>query len=234
MQYIKFPMQYMNITQGVNGSYSHKGLLAIDNAGKDGGRDGAFAPFDCVIKRVWKPSGTVWVQSQKKVKFADGTTDYCVVSFTHDNYTDDLKVGQKIKQCVVFYQEGTQGQATGNHVHIEVARGKFTGNGWHQNEYGGWAINNGIHPTKAFFIDGVEIIDGFGYKWVKMEDLMYKGKTAKFWHDEVVRRGKWIDKISKTVSANGKSQFVKKISNITKEAKSVNKIVDTIKKRGKK
>lgn len=171
MQYIKFPMKYMNITQGVNGSFSHKGLLAIDNAGKNGGIDNVFAPFDGVIKRIWHGSNTVWLESTSKVKFADGKTDYCTASFTHDNNVTNLKVGQKIKQGQVFYQEGTFGNATGNHVHIDVARGKFTGNGWHQNKYGGWEINNAIHPEKAFFVNGVTIINGFGYKWKKYKEV---------------------------------------------------------------
>lgn len=169
-QYVKFPMNYMNITQGVNGSYSHRGLFAIDNAGKDSGKDNAFAPFDCIIKRIWNGSHTVWVESTSKVQFADGTIDYCTMSLTHDNYVADLREGQKLKQGQVFYQEGDFGNATGNHVHIEVARGKFTGNGWHQNQYGNWAINNGIDPWKAFFVNGVGIINGFGYPWKKYKE----------------------------------------------------------------
>lgn len=170
-QYIKFPMEYMNITQGVNGSYSHQGSNAIDNAGKDTGIDNAFAPFDGIIKKIWPYSNTVWIESVKPVKFADGTTGFCTVSLTHDNDVKNLKIGQKVKQGEVFYQEGTRGNANGNHVHIEVAKGKFTGTGWYKNKYGNWVLNNGIRPEKAFFINGVKVINDYKYNWKKYEEV---------------------------------------------------------------
>ena len=53
-EYAMFPMEYMNITQGVNGSFSHSGTNAIDIAGKDSGIDTAYAPFTGVVKRIYQ------------------------------------------------------------------------------------------------------------------------------------------------------------------------------------
>jgi len=75
-----FPMKYMNITQGVNGSYSHKGTNAIDLAGKDSKIDNVFAPFTGIIKKIYTKNGNfVWLESCDKVQYADGTIDYMTV-----------------------------------------------------------------------------------------------------------------------------------------------------------
>lgn len=169
MQYIKFPMKYLNITRGY-GVASHRYSYAIDNAGKDTGIDNVYAPYDGFIKKIWPNGNTVWLESTSKVKFANGATDYCTTSYTHDNIVSNLRVGQKIKQGQVFYQEGTAGNATGNHIHLEVARGKFTGTGWHQTPDGLWAINNGIKPESAFYINGVTVKNSGGYKWKKYKE----------------------------------------------------------------
>lgn len=175
MQKAIFPMYNMRITQGY-GSGSHKGTYAIDNAGVNSGIESAYAPFDGVIKKVWKNGNTVWLESLDKVKYADGSEDYAVVSFTHDNAVDDLSVGQMVKQGTIFYQEGTAGQATGNHIHIECGYGKFYAQGWYLNEYGIWTINNKCKPEDMFFVNGINIINGWGYNWkyFKEEDMLTK------------------------------------------------------------
>jgi len=164
MQKILFPMPTMNITTGIN-ELSHRDSLAIDCAGEDRGIDNVHAPFTGIIKKIWPNGNTVWLESTQIVLFANGVQDYATCAFTHDNFVGDLRVGQVINQGQVFYQEGTAGNATGNHIHLEVARGKFTGSGWRTNSIGTWVLNNQIEPWKAFWLDNVRIINGHNYSW---------------------------------------------------------------------
>ena len=173
MQKILFPMPTMNITTGIN-ELTHRDSLAIDCAGEDRGIDNVHAPFTGIIKKKWANGNTVWLESTQIVLFADGTKDYATCAFTHDNFVGDLSVGQIIKQGQVFYQEGTAGNSTGNHIHLEVARGKFTGSGWHTNSVDGWVLNNQIEPWKAFWLDNVKIINGHNYKWSIINDMVTK------------------------------------------------------------
>lgn len=164
-----FPMRYLNVTQGYGSRTAHKVGYPLDLAGKDRGIDNAYAPFDGTIKKIYG-GNTVWLESSSKVDWADGTKDYATVSFTHDNNTSNLRVGQKIKQGQVFYQEGTKGQATGNHIHLEAGKGKFTGTGWHEVS-GKWRINNGVPPQKLLFLaPDTKVVSDGGYKWIRVKE----------------------------------------------------------------
>lgn len=141
-----FPMKYVNITQKW-GSGTHRYGYPIDLAGKDFRIDSFYAPFDGKVKKIWPAGNTVWLESLGPVMWANGKLDYATVNMTHDNSVSDLKVGQIIKQGQVFYQEGTAGRTTGNHVHFECAKGRFTGSGWYAAATGQWVINNPVKPT---------------------------------------------------------------------------------------
>lgn len=172
----------LKVTQGMNGSYSHQGDLAIDI-----GSCCSYlkAPFTGVIKRIYSSCNAVWLQSKSKVEFADGTIDYMTIMTIHDNDISDLKVGQIIKQGEVYYHPGTKGQVTGSHIHMAVGKGKYSGNGWYKNKYGHWCINNQYDITKALFID----------KSVKQTKALYKWTVAK----EETKTLKSIDVIVKEV-----------------------------------
>jgi len=193
-----FPMKYLNITQGHRGG-THKAGFPIDIAGKDTGIDDVFAPFDGMIKKMYEPNKahlghTVWLESLAPVTYADGTVDFATIMLTHDNAVTDLRVGQIVKQGQVFYQEGTAGFATGNHVHLEVARGKMAGIGWQQVN-GSWIITNPYEPHKMFFLSDTIIINGFGYPWKELETEMKIGSGDNWFyrfnrlHHQLVRNG---------------------------------------------
>lgn len=164
-----FPMSQMRVTQGVGGSTSHtdNNYYAIDLGGADGEVDDVFAPFDAEV--VWidiKPGDTVtnsvFIQSREKVQFADGTLDYMVIRLAHDDDISDLKVGQKLEQGEVFYQEGTAGTKS-NHVHLIVSKGAFD----KPNRY---KSAHFIHPEEAFVIDTryTTVVEDKGYDWVNL------------------------------------------------------------------
>lgn len=173
MEKAVFMMDYLNITQKANNEFSHKGDKAIDIAGKDSGIDNFKAPFTGVIKKIYTGDNAVWLESKDKVRYADGTIDYMTVLTVHDNDISNLKVGNIINQGIIYYNEGTKGYATGNHIHLAVGKGKFTGSGWYKNEYGIWVINNQYDVHKALFLlDTVKIINDGNYDWIKTNNLI--------------------------------------------------------------
>ena len=112
----------------------------------------------------------VWLESSDKVEYPDGTIDYMTILFAHDNDVSNLFIGKTINRGEVFYQEGTKGNATGNHCHIECGRGKFTGTGWHKNSNGNWSINNGKKPEECLWIDdSIKVLNSNGYNFKKIE-----------------------------------------------------------------
>lgn len=152
------------ISQGMNGSYSHKGDLAIDISKLTYLK----APFTGIIKRIYKGCNAIWLESIDKVEYADETIDYMTIMTLHDNNISNLKVGQVIKQGTIYYHPGTKGKVTGAHIHLAIGKGKYIGNGWYKNSYNNWCINNQYDITKALFID----------KSVKKTKPIYKWKEV--------------------------------------------------------
>lgn len=174
MEYAMYPSKIIRITQK-HGEGTHARNFAVDEAGADGGIGNIIAPFTGVIKKVYtQDANEVWLESKNKVKYADGTEDYMTIMFAHDNSVTSLYVGKEIKQGEVFYQEGTKGQASGNHVHFECGKGKFTGTGWH-NDNGSWDINNGKPVDECLWIDDTyRVIDTKGYTFRNTKETEMK------------------------------------------------------------
>ena len=164
-----FPMTHLNITQGRYNKFSHKGYNATDLAGKDTGIDDFIAPFSCRV--LWKDpvqNTGVGLTNQFKVQLANGRIvqpGELFILLWHDNWIGDLWVGQLIPQGKVFYQEGTKGYATGNHVHVELSYWKYDG------RYPIYQLANGYWTTHgvelniedAFYVNDTIIINSGGY-----------------------------------------------------------------------
>lgn len=167
---ILFPMEVCNITQGDNGQLSHMGAYATDLAGKDTGRDVAYFPFSARSVFLDSPkngNAVIW-ESLNKVRFADGTIDYCCLLVVHDNDPSGFEVGKTYKQGQQMAQEGTAGQATGNHLHMEFARGKYTGKPYIKNEYGVYELPNNRPIETCTFMDNTTIKVGVAdWKYIK-------------------------------------------------------------------
>lgn len=167
VQYAMYPNPVMNITQSINGSYSHMGTNAIDDAQADTGISNGYAPADmiCVATDYVNGNAMFW-QSQRKVrtrKYGD-----CIISMMviHDN-TANAYVGMKIPQGSQLFSEGTKGMATGNHNHIEVAPCAFT-RMYVLNSRGVYMMPNNVNPADIFFVDDTRIINGGGLNWAKI------------------------------------------------------------------
>ena len=167
--YLIYPTKIMNITQNYSDNFSHKPNSTgkpiydypIDENCGSTGRDYFYCPCDeIVIKRIYgvgsSGANTIWLQSTSKVLFADNTEDYCTILVTHpnDDTLKSLKVGQTFKRKEKMFLEGKDGNATGNHFHISVSKGKFVYSGWKKNNLNAWCITGKpIKPEEAFFID---------------------------------------------------------------------------------
>lgn len=175
-----YPSSYMRITQGYM-TGTHLDSYAIDEAGKDTGISSMKAPFTGIIKKIYKADANeIWLESIDRVLYPDGTNDFMTILFCHDNDVEDLFIGKVINKGDEFYQEGIKGNATGNHCHIECAKGKFTGTGWHKNTSGFWSINNGKKPEECLWIDNsINIINNRGYQFKKIEENIDKNAESK-------------------------------------------------------
>ena len=186
-------MDTLNVSQKADGDFSHKGDKGLDLSGKDTGIDNLKAPFTGIIKRIYSNSNAVWLESLNKVKYADGTIDYMTVLTMHDNDVSNLRVGQIINQGDVYFEEGRKGYTTGNHIHLAIGKGKFTGNGWYENSYGSWVINNQYDVHKGLYLYSNTIIknDG-GYNWIKTDELKEEPKESTY----IVKKGDNLTKIA--------------------------------------
>lgn len=170
---VLFPMEVLNITQGDNVG-THLGTYAIDNAGKDAGIDPLFAPvsMSLVYYDTAANGNAVFFQSDNKVRFADGSIDYLTTMFIHDNYIEDIKQVKHFKQGQEFGDEGTTGYATGNHSHMEYAKGKFD-HPYDCNQYGIYHLPNNMPIEKACFMDGTTMKVGVA-NWKYTKDVAVK------------------------------------------------------------
>ncbi len=167
IQYAMYPNSIMNITQSINGAYSHRGTNAIDDAQENTGISNGYAPCDmvCVATDYVNGNAMFW-QSQKPVVTRKYGVTYIYLMVIHDN-TANAYIGMKIKQGEQLFSEGTAGMATGNHNHIEVGIGKFKGT-YILNAYGVYMMPGNVNPADVFFVDDTKIINGGGLNWGKI------------------------------------------------------------------
>lgn len=159
-----FPLEYMNISQGEGGSYSHSGTYSIDFMGW--GANGRilkcpyYAPFTCKVVQhasyynVWQSTNQVITPTGKKY-----------VSFVVMHDDDPPPSGTLKQQGELIGHTGTKTSpggtpVTGDHVHINGANGTFQG--WTQQ---GKQLKNYNHLYNLFYINDTVIINGYGYSW---------------------------------------------------------------------
>lgn len=180
-----FPMEYLNVSNGYgtpNCTYNHTQKYCVDVCGKDGGKDVVYAPFSGTIKKLKTSVGTCVLESDEPVIWANGTVDYMHVLYYHCNNLSEfgLYSGKHINQGEAYYREGTQGNATGSHVHLETGRGKYPG-GEVETKPGSniWRLKNQVKPNEVLFVSAdTTILRTGSLTWKKDSGHFIKKKAA--------------------------------------------------------
>lgn len=200
VQVALYPMVYLGISQGVLDSYSHKGRLAIDMIGNGTGADEAFAPYDCTIAWIGGKDNIVVWNSDNPHLWANGLVEYSHFCMMHMNDISHLKVGMSFKQGDVIYREGVAGSASANHIHYNVAKGRYSkGYPLRLNEFGKYELYNEVHPVEVLFINDTLIYKDKGYAWKTykpetVSEAVTVPSTATKYH--VVRAGQSLSSIA--------------------------------------
>ena len=185
-----FPMNRVSLSQGYGLlSYSHQHTKALDL----GGNQKLFAPFDCVVKKVYVPKKKdgsldtshafeVWLTSLKKVLCPNGYYGKLTVAITHPKGIAKMKVGKEYKQYEDLGLDTSDmtGKYDGNHAHLEV--GKGIQSGWDATilkKYKKYVIKNAVPPQDYLFVSpnaliGNEKYRGKKYDFIKEKDITYK------------------------------------------------------------
>lgn len=167
-----FPLEYMYLTQGENGGYSHMGTYAMDfqgmyNASTRRLRCPYYAPVDMTLVAIGDPNNHGYVYtSDNEVNFIDGTTGYLTIIVAHDN--TNYSVGRRVAQGQMLGQTGTYGNVTGDHVHIEVKKGQWEG--LVQNSQGVYMLKNSTHIYDLIGVDDTVLLVTGGYNWREFGD----------------------------------------------------------------
>ena len=196
MQNAILGMRYLNVSQGYFSNYTHKNLYQIDLAGMDSGIDTWRAKMylKCLNILRYETTGfanTVFFGTCDKdgnmaAVHTPGLGNVVLtLAMTHDNVISSrIKIGGVYSGDDMIYEEGIKGNATGNHIHLEVTTGlvtnkiKYTGS-----KYSGglqWGMPNLVPPEKALFLlrgYNETPIDTEGYDWQWVDSIEYGGDT---------------------------------------------------------
>lgn len=160
------PMKNMYITQGADGDFSHKNSKAIDYQDWSGGRKNLrapyYAPFDCeVVHKGTQGDGVVW-SSLNEVNTPIGTM-YVTIMVWHDNDAPNFRIGEQRKQGDILGRTGTAGRVTGDHLHMEVYKGRGS------NAF--FDKSGRVQNWELLFVNDTERPKDNGYPWVTTDDI---------------------------------------------------------------
>ena len=163
----KFGMRYLNISQGRFNSFSHKNLNAYDLAGEDSGIDRfiTFNELEVIGILPYKTTGFA-----NTVLFYDKDNDV-TLAMSHCNNINFLEKGLVLYPNDTIYYEGTTGKATGNHIHLEIGKGRQTTKTKINSSE--WGLKDWINIEDYFYIDEeYTTILNSPYKFTKGVDNM--------------------------------------------------------------
>ena len=187
------PVDYVHVTQGEYGAFSHfRGSgqeLAIDFIFPTN-RYPAKAPFDIEVMDRRDNYATVVWKNTKPVMGANGVKyDQLHIIVIHDWNFKDYKIGDKRKKGEVFYHSGSEtgggGVSTGDHMHLEVMKG-------HKYQFPPPSSNQ-LHIYAVFDTKHVKTwVDKGGYTWLESDfvDGEDGGSTEP---DSPNKKDDWID-----------------------------------------
>lgn len=162
-----FPMEYMNISQGEGGGYSHD--LAMDFLGWDAnGRVyncPYYAPCTCRCVAHFGAGNSTW-ESVNSVHLPDGTISKVTFCFDHDDGIL-FAVGTVINQGEYIGATGTTGNV-GDHMHFNTALGPYSGYELISGtQY--YQLRNSSHIYNTCYKNNTVIIDDEGYPFINYQ-----------------------------------------------------------------
>lgn len=160
-----FPLEYLYMSQDEGGDFSHAGTLAMDFLGWNSlGRVlqcPYYAPVSCTCIASTESANRIW-QSNSQVHLADGSLDYVTWVVAHDN--NPPAVGTSLVQGQLMGHTGTAGNVTGDHLHLNIAKGQYAN--WEQvPPNNNWQLRNSMHIYDACFVNDTTIVQGYGHSW---------------------------------------------------------------------
>ena len=187
------PIDYVHVTQGEYGPFSHfRGSgqeLAIDFIFPTN-RYPAKAPFDIEVMDRRDNYATVVWKNTRPVMGANGVKyDQLHIIVIHDWNFKDYKIGDKRKKGEVFYHSGSEtgggGVSTGDHMHLEVMKG-------HKYQFPPPSSNQ-LHIYEVFDTKHVKTwVDKGGYTWLESDFVDGEdGDTTN--PDTPDKKDDWID-----------------------------------------
>lgn len=183
-QNVVFPLEFMYLTQGELSTGTHKGMYAMDfqgmyNASTRRYRCPYYAPVDLELVAIADNASHAYVYtSLSEVNFIDGTLDYFTILVAHDD--DSYSVGRRVAQGYELGKTGTYGVTSGDHVHIEVKKGRYEG--CHYNSDNIYMMTNETHLYDIFGVnDTILLVDG-NYNWQEFSEtpIPFNIKNKKF------------------------------------------------------
>ena len=161
-----FPLEYLYMSQDEGGDFSHAGTLAMDFLGWNSlGRVlhcPYYAPVSCTCIASTESANRIW-QSNSQVHLADGSLDYVTWVVAHDN--NPPAVGTSLVQGQLMGHTGTAGNVTGDHLHLNIAKGQYAN--WERvPPNNNWQLRNSMHIYDACFVNDTTIVQGYGHSWI--------------------------------------------------------------------
>lgn len=193
-----FPLYSFIITQRDDETYSHDPTkyLATDyqaynyTTGSVELFEPYYAPADMICVGMDKVNASICWRSLEKVVLPNGTIDYLIILFYHDNDVPkgSFNIGDKISQGNIIGHTGTYGDGgstVANHVHIETGYGQNWDKVYANPDWGHINLSYALHNYFACY--GNNIIDNGipsypdRYPWIIYEEPPFPPHHDKSW-----------------------------------------------------
>lgn len=151
-----FPMEYLHLSQGEHSLYALD-FLGWNSSGRVYNCP-CYAPFSGSVVYTGNDHNMIY-WSSSPVRFVDNTLDYATVLVAHSE-TPPAIVGTSFIQGQLWYHTGNYGQSSGDHLHMEVAKGHVM---WDTSTYTN--LLNPYHLWDMMAVNDTTIDYGMNYNW---------------------------------------------------------------------
>lgn len=176
-----FPLEYMYMSQDEGSDFSHAGTYNMDFLGW--GSNGRiyncpyYAPCKCrLIYRNTSSAYNIW-NSTDLVHTPLGLMKVCFMVVHDDNLPYTL--GTVLNQGDLLGHTGSSGEATGDHLHLNVASGNYDG----QEQVppnNAWQLKNSKHIYDMMYVNDTVIVRGFNHPWRTYSEGVFNDLKSKF------------------------------------------------------